>query len=102
MAKIADMVEKISESVTDGYQKIEDKFTGKFLEEDGSLKTGKAGEAVTEGYKKIEDGVVEGYKKIEQGVVDGFGKVCDKFVEKLFTKEGETVEDAKKRMSGEE
>ena len=55
---------------------------------------------VVEGYKKIENGVVEGYKKIENGVVDGFGKVTDKCVEVLFTKEGESVEDAKKRLSG--
>ena len=71
MAKIADMVEKISETVTEGYQ-------------------------------KIEDGVVGGYKKIETGVVEGFGKVSDKFVDVLFTKEGESVEDAKKRLSDEE
>ena len=71
MAKIADMVEKISETVTEGYQ-------------------------------KIEDGVVGGYKKIETGVVGGFGKVSDKFVDVLFTKESESVEDAKKRLSGEE
>ena len=71
MAKIADMVEKISETVTEGYQ-------------------------------TIEDGVVGGYKKIETGVVEGFGKVSDKFVDVLFTKEGESVEDAKKRLSGEE
>lgn len=102
MAKIADMVGKISETVTEGYQKIEDKFIEKFLQEDGSLKTGKIGEAVTEGFQKIEDGVVSGYKKIEDGVVEGFGKVSDKFVEKLFAKEGESVEDAKKRLSGEE
>lgn len=102
MAKIADMNEKIAQSVTEGYKKIEDKFTEKFLEEDGSLKTGKIGETVTEGFQKIEDGVVGGYKKIEEGVVEGFGKVSDKFVEKLFTKEGESVEDAKKRLSGEE
>lgn len=62
----------------------------------------KIGKKVTEGYKKIEHGVVEGYKKIETGVVDGFNKVSDKCVEKLFTKEGETVEDAKKRLSGKE
>jgi len=102
MAKIADMVEKMSETVTEGYKKIEDKFTEKFLEEDGSLKTGKISEGVVDGYKKIEDGVVSGYKKIEDGVVEGFGKVSDKFVEKLFAKEGESVDDAKKRMSGEE
>jgi len=62
----------------------------------------KMGETVTKGYKKIETGVVEGYKKIETGVVEGFGKVSDKCVEKLFAKEGESVEDAKKRLSGEE
>ena len=99
---IADMNEKIAKTVTEGYQKIEDKFTEKFLEEDGSLKTGKIGEAVVEGYKKIEDGVVGGYKKIEEGVVEGFGKVNDKFIDVLFTKEGESVEDAKKRLRGEE
>ena len=31
MAKIADMVEKIGETVTEGYQKIEDKFVKKFI-----------------------------------------------------------------------
>lgn len=61
----------------------------------------KIAEAVVEGYKKIEDGVVSGYKKIEQGAVDGFTKVTDKCVEKLFAKEGESVEVAKKRLSGE-
>ncbi len=57
-------------------------------------------ENVVGGYKKIEDGVVNGYKKIEEGVVDGFNKVTDKFVEKLFAKEGETVEEAKARLAG--
>lgn len=61
----------------------------------------KIAEAVAGSYKKIEDGVVGGYKKIEQGAVDGFTKVTDKCVEKLFAKEGETVEEAKKRLSGE-
>ena len=102
MAKIADMGEKITKTVTEGYQRIEDKFTERFLEEDGALKTGKIGGTVTEGFRKIEDGVVSGYKKIEEGVVEGFGKVSDKFVETLFAKEGESVEDAKKRLSGEE
>ena len=59
---------------------------------------GKISDGVTEGYKKIEDGVVTGYKKIETGAVEGFGKVVDKCVEILFTKEGESVEDAKKRL----
>ena len=53
-------------------------------------------------YLKIEDGVVSGYKKIEEGAVDGFNKVTDKIIEKAFAKEGETVEDAKKRLSGDQ
>lgn len=60
----------------------------------------KIAEGVVKGYKKIEDGVVGGYKKIENGAVKGFGKVVDKCVEVLFTKKGESVEDAKKRLSG--
>ena len=50
--------------------------------------------------KKIEKGVVTGYKKIETGVVEGFNKVTDKCVEVLFAKEGESVEDTRKRLSG--
>ena len=57
-------------------------------------------EGVVGAYKAIEDGVVGGYKKIEDGVVAGFGKVVDKCVEVLFTKDGETVEEAKTRLSG--
>ncbi len=60
----------------------------------------KIAEAVVAGYKKIETGVVEGYKKIETRAVEGFGKVTDKCVEAMFAKEGESVEDAKKRLSG--
>lgn len=62
----------------------------------------KIADGVTEGYKKIEDGVVTGYKKIETGTVKGFGKVVDKCVEVLFAKEGESVEDAKKRLQNKE
>lgn len=62
----------------------------------------KIAEQVVSGYKKIEDGVVGGYKKLETGVVEGFEKVADKCVEMLFAKEGESVEAAKKRLSGKE
>ena len=99
MSKFVGTNEKIAENVVKGYKKIEEKFTETFLNEDGSLKTGKIGDAVVEGYKNIEEGVVEGYKKIETGVVKGFGKVTDKCVEKLFAKDGESVEDAKKRLN---
>ncbi len=49
-------------------------------------------------YQKIEDTVVSGYQKIEEGAVSSFTKITDKFVEAFFTKEGETVEEAKNRM----
>ena len=61
----------------------------------------KIAETVTEGFRKIEDGVVGGYKKIENGVVDGFNKMTDRIVDQFLTREGETVEEARKRMSGE-
>ena len=57
---------------------------------------------IVEVNEKIAEAVVGGYKKIETGVVDGFEKVTDKCVEKLFAKEGESAEDAKKRLRGEE
>lgn len=75
-----DVVETTSETVVSGYTKIEN--------------------GVVSGYKKIEEGVVGGYKKIEEGVVGGFSKLTDKFVGAFFTREGETVEQAKERMQG--
>ena len=60
----------------------------------------KIAEGVVKGCKKIEDGVVGGYMKIETGVVEGFGKVTDKCVGVLFAKDGESVEEARKRLSG--
>ena len=62
----------------------------------------KIGETVTENYKKIEDGVVGNYKKDENTFVDGFNAVSDKCIDVLFAKEGESTEDAKKRLRGEE
>ncbi len=62
----------------------------------------KIAEGVVGGYKKIEDGVVGGYKKIENGVVGGYKKIEDAFVDRYLTKDGESIEDAKKRMKQEE
>lgn len=59
----------------------------------------KIAETVVDGYKKIEKTVVDGYKSIEKGAVDGFNKVSDKCVDVLFTKEGETVDEAKERLN---
>lgn len=54
------------------------------------------------GFQKIENGVVGGYKKIEDGVVGAYKKVEDAFVGKFLTHEGESVDDAKKRLSEEQ
>ena len=51
-------------------------------------------------YQKIESGVVDTYKKIEDGVVSAYKKMEDHFVEKLFSKDGETVEETKDRLRG--
>ncbi len=51
--------------------------------------------------EKIADAVVGGYKKIEESVVGTYQKVEDGFVDKFLTHEGETVEDAKKRLAEE-
>ena len=52
--------------------------------------------------ENIADAITGGYKKIEESVVEGFNKVSDKCIDVLFAKEGESVEDAKKRLSGKE
>lgn len=61
----------------------------------------KIAEEVVGGYKKIEHGVVGGYKKIENGAVGGFNKIADAFVDQFLTKDGETVEEARKRLAQE-
>lgn len=61
----------------------------------------KIADGVVSGYKAVEKGVVNGYKAIEKGVVSGYTKIEDKFVEAYLTKEGETVEEAKKRLKAE-
>ena len=55
-------------------------------------------DAVVGGYQKVEDTVVVGYKKIENGVISGYQKIVDAFVDRYLTDEGESVEEAKKRL----
>lgn len=62
----------------------------------------KIAESVVSEYQKIEEGVVSGYQKIEDGVVSGFTRITDKFVDEFLTKEGESVEDAKRRLAAEQ
>lgn len=83
---------KTGKEMINTFEKVEDQFKGKFLEEDeGSqsgyrLKTGKTAETVTKTYQKIENRVVEGYKKIEDSVVGGYKKVEQKFVDTFLEK----------------
>ena len=46
--------------------------------------------------------LVKGYKKIEDTVVKTYTKLEDIFVDRYLTKDGETVEEAKKRLKEEE
>ncbi len=68
----------------------------------GSSSTAHPNEKIADGvvgtYKKIESGVAGGYKAVENAVVKGYTKIEDKFVDAYLTKDGETVEDAKKRL----
>lgn len=57
-----------------------------------------ATKAVVDGYKAVEKGVVTGYKAVESGVVAGYTKIEDAFVDRYLTREGESVEEAKKRL----
>lgn len=49
--------------------------------------------------EKIADGVTGGYKKIENGVVGGYKKLENAFVNTFLAKDGESVEDAKARIT---
>ncbi len=51
-------------------------------------------------YKAVESGVVGAYKAVESGVVGAYKAVEDAMVDKLLRKEGETIEEAKKRLQG--
>lgn len=53
---------------------------------------------VVETYRTIEQGVVEAYKTLEQGAVGAYRKVEDTMVDKLFRREGETIEETKDRL----
>lgn len=57
---------------------------------------------LVEANKKIEEKVVGAYKAVENSVVGTYKKIEDKFVDSFLTKDGETVEDAKKRITAEQ
>lgn len=52
--------------------------------------------------EKIAEAVVGGYKKIEDTVVGGYRKIENAFVDRYLTHDGESVEDARKRLHAEQ
>ena len=82
LEKAGEIGESIGEGAVKGYQAVE--------------------KGAVNGYKKIEKGTVSGYKKIEESVVGAYKKVEDAFVDKFLTRDGESVEDAKKRLAEEQ
>ena len=81
MTKFADHMDKIAQSVTEGYKKIE---TG-----------------TVSGYKKIEDGVVDGFNKISDKFVDTFlareGESLEDAKARLAREQADREEGAKSR-----
>lgn len=51
--------------------------------------------------EEIAEKVVGTFGKIEDTVVHGYTKIEDAFIDRYLTKDGETVEEAKKRINGE-
>lgn len=90
---MAEFDKEIAEALVNMAEAAEEKIEKETVEAYNNIESGVVGT-----YKKIEDGVVGTYKKIEDGFVGAYHKVEDFFVEKLFVRDGETVEDAKKRM----
>ena len=56
--------------------------------------------AVVGSYHNIENAVVSGYKKMEDAVVSGYQKVEDKFIDTFFVEDGESIEEARRRITG--
>lgn len=69
---------RLGQKVLDTYQKTEQAFAEKFLQEDPDspsgyrLKTGKTGEQAVRAYAKIQQGAVGAYQKVENAFVDRF------------------------------
>ena len=48
--------------------------------------------------EKIAEKVTDTFEKIEDTVVSGYNKIEDAFIDRYLTKDGETLEEAKKRL----
>ena len=99
--KAIETYEKIEDTVTGPYQKIEDKFVDAFLDSDKrnadepvfedadgepADKASSRKEQIFETYEKIRDGVTGAYEIIEDTVVGTYQKIEDKFVDTFLEK----------------
>lgn len=82
-------MENIGKKAASGFEKIEDATVNGYK----AIENG-----VVDGYMKVQNGAVNGYTKFQNGVVDCWGKFEDWMVEKLFGREGETVEQTRERL----
>ncbi len=73
------------------------------MERSKLAKTGKkAAETTVNAYKTVENTVVGAYRKVEDTVVGTYQKIEDAFVAKYLVHEGETLEEAQKRLKNTE
>ena len=68
----------------------------------GGAKYNMAKSKIVKANQKIAEAVAGGYKKVENAVVSGYTKIEDKFVDSYLTRDGETVEEAKKRIKNQQ
>lgn len=68
---------RLGKKILKSYRQIEKQFVDRFLEPDGSLKTGSMGRRVTGACRRVEKAVVGGYRKIEDAFVDAFLEETD-------------------------
>lgn len=52
--------------------------------------------------EKIAESVTGGFQKMQEAVVGGYTKIEDKFVAQYLAHDGESVDDAKKRLKQEQ
>lgn len=64
----------------------------------GGKKINMAKSKLIQANKKVAETVTGGYKAIEKGTVKGYKKIEDKFIDQFLTREGESIEDARKRL----
>lgn len=81
--------DKVAEKVVDGVNVVKDFANGGYKDTSKNM---------ADTAKTVGDKVAETAKVVSDKVVEGAKKACDFAVEKVFQREGETVEEAKARI----